>query len=103
MSDTLYLGWTTCNNQDVAERLALDLIERKLAVCVQIESIRSVYRHGGELQNESELRLEIKFTEPHAKAVEAYILANHPYTIPEWITIKAEHVSEKYAAWAQSL
>ncbi len=100
-TDTLYLGWTTCHDQDLAERLAYDLIERKLAACVQIESIQSIYRFEGELNNKSELRLCIKFTEQHLGSVEAYIQANHPYDTPEWVVVKAHHVSAKYLEWAK--
>jgi periplasmic divalent cation tolerance protein len=100
MCDALYLGWTTCHDEDVAERLAHDLIERKLAVCVQIESIRSIYNFGGALKNESELRLCVKCTEAKIKPIEAYIMANHPYEIPEWVVVQATHVSPQYLAWA---
>ena len=102
MSDALYLGWTTCHDEDVAERLAHDLIERKLSACVQIESIRSVYRYEGEVKLESELRLCVKFASAQLKSIEAYILANHPYEVPEWVVVQADFVSLKYQAWAKS-
>jgi periplasmic divalent cation tolerance protein len=101
MSDTLYLGWTTCHGHDVAERLASDLVERKLVACVQIESIQSIYRFEDELKNESELRLSLKFTEKNLHAVESYIHANHPYDLPEWVVIKIDHASAKYLQWAK--
>ncbi len=101
MSNDLYIGWTTCDNQDVADRLAHDIVERQLAACVKIESVHSVYRHDGELHHEAELRLCIKFTESKMQALEAYIQANHPYETPEWIVMKPVHVSDKYLRWAQ--
>ncbi|MGJ8651456.1 MAG: divalent-cation tolerance protein CutA [Opitutaceae bacterium] len=101
MNDDLYLGWTTCDNQDVADRLARDIVERQLAACVKVESVQSHYRFDGELHHESELRLCIKFTGSKTQALEAYIQANHPYETPEWIVIKPERVSEKYLLWAQ--
>lgn len=100
MSDTLYLGWTTCHDEDVAERLAYDLIERKLAACVQIEAIQSVYRYEGSLRKESELRLCVKFTAAQLKTIEAYLSANHPYETPEWVVVQADHVCPKYQQWA---
>lgn len=102
MNDTLYLGSTTCDNQDVAERLANALVERKLAACVQIESVNSIYIVNGELKNHPELRLSVKFLESNMKAIDAYMLANHSDDLGEWTVVKADHVSKKYLQWAQS-
>jgi periplasmic divalent cation tolerance protein len=101
MSNDLYIGWTTCDNQDIAERMAQDLVERGLAACVKLESVRSFYRYDNKIHNDSELRLCIKFTESKLDALSAYIHANHPYETPEWIVFKPEHVDPKYLRWAQ--
>ncbi|MGJ8653416.1 MAG: divalent-cation tolerance protein CutA [Opitutaceae bacterium] len=103
MNDDLYIGWTTCENQDVAERLADDIIERKLAACIKLESVRSIYRYDGEIHRDSEIRLCIKFTQSKMHTIEAYIQANHPYETPEWIVIKPTHVSKSYLTWAQAV
>jgi periplasmic divalent cation tolerance protein len=102
MNKTLYLGSTTCDNQDVAERLANALVERRLAVCVQIESIQSIYIVDGKLKNHPELRLSAKFLESNMKAIDAYRLANHSDDLGEWMAVKIDHVSKKYLQWAQS-
>lgn len=103
MSNDLFIGWTTCDNQDVAERLAYDIVERKLAACAKLESVRSIYRYNGETQRAYEIRLCIKFTQSKMQDMEAYILANHPYETPEWIVIKPSHVSKPYLTWAQDV
>ena len=103
MENDLFIGWTTCDNQDVAERLANDIVERKLAACVKLESIRSIYRYDGEIHQGSEIRLCIKFTQSKMYEMEAYIRANHPYKTPEWIVIKPTFVSKSYLKWAQDV
>jgi periplasmic divalent cation tolerance protein len=103
MNNTLYIGWTTCRNQDVAERLANDLVERKLAACVQIESIQSIYTEDERVVNQVGLRLTVKFLGVHLQQIKAYILANHPDAKAEWITVKAENVNTKYLQWVQRL
>jgi len=103
MNNTLYIGWTTCRNQDLAERLANDLIERKLAACVQIESIQSFYSDENEVVNHGGLRLTVKFLGDHLQQINAYIMANHPEAKTEWITTKAESVNSKYLQWVQSV
>ncbi len=54
---------TTVGLKDVADNLALRLVERRLAACVNIVGpIRSVYRWQGEIHNEAEYLLLIKTT-----------------------------------------
>lgn len=101
MSDELRLGLTTCDNEDIADRLALGIIDRGLAACVKIDhNVRSIYRYKGEIQDHSEIRLIVKFPARNAAALEAFILANHAYEVPEWIVLRPESVSQKYLDWA---
>ena len=103
MNNTLYIGWTMCRNQDVAERLANDLVERKLAACVQVESIQSFYSDGKEVTHHGCLRLTVKFLGAHLEQINAYIVANHPEANSEWYSVRAENVNAKYLQWVQSM
>jgi periplasmic divalent cation tolerance protein len=101
MSDELRIGLTTCDNEDIADRIALELVERGLAACVKIDpNVRSIYRYEGVIHDQSEIRLLIKFPYRNLKSIEAYIKANHPYAVPEWIVIRPETVGQKYLDWA---
>lgn len=101
MSEELRIGLTTCDNEDVADRIALVLVERGLAACVNIDhNVRSVYRYKGEVQDQSEIRLMVKFPARNADAIESFIKANHPYETPEWIVLRPESVCQKYLEWA---
>jgi periplasmic divalent cation tolerance protein len=101
MNDELRIGLTTCDNEDVADRLALGIIERGLAACVKIDAnVRAIYMYQGELQDHSEIRLMIKFPLRKAEALQAFIMANHAYEVPEWIVIRPESVCQKYLEWA---
>lgn len=100
MSDLL-IGWTTCDNSDVAERLACDMVERGLAACVQFnDEVRSVFKFEGAVQDCSECRLTVKFDADKLNALNAYLKANHPYDTPEWVVVCPQYVSEKYLKWA---
>ncbi len=100
MSDELRIGLTTCDNEDVANRLALGMIDRGLAACVKIDpNVRSIYRWKGEIQDHSEIRLMVKFPARNAEALEAFIKANHAYEVPEWIVLRPESVCQKYLEW----
>ncbi len=97
----LLIGWTTCDNSDVAERLAYEMVERDLVACVQInDEVRSVYKLEGAVHDCSECRLTVKFDAAKLDALNAYIKANHPYQTPEWVVMCPQYVSEKYLKWA---
>jgi periplasmic divalent cation tolerance protein len=99
----LLLGWTTFATRDEADKLARSLVEHRLAACVQIEGpITSVYPWNGQLARSEEFRLCVKFMADQAHKVENHILTRHPYETPEWITVRAENVSEKYLSWVKA-
>lgn len=101
MHDTLLIGWTTVDSEAAAQTLARGLVEQGLATCVQIDSgVQSVYRWEGKVQSECEWRLMVKFAAARSGEVLAYIEANHPYDVPEWVVVRAEQVAPKYLKWA---
>ena len=53
---------TTVGSADDARRLAGAAIAQRLAACVQIEAIESVYRWQGAVQHDAEWRLWFKTT-----------------------------------------
>lgn len=101
MEGSLLIGWTTVDSETVAESLAHGMVEQGLAVCVQIEdAVKSIYQWKGAAQSEREWRLMIKFTAAQSDRLSAYVEANHPYDIPEWIVVRADEVSPDYLQWA---
>lgn len=101
MTDTLLIGWTTVDSEAAAQALAKGLVESELAACVQIDAgVQSVYRWEDKVQSEREWRLMVKFAAARSSDVLAYIEANHPYDVPEWVTVRAEDVAPAYLKWA---
>ncbi len=99
----LKLGWTTLETREDALRLARELVEQRLAACVQVDGpLVSIYHWEGRLQESEEHRLVIKFLPEAAVAVEAWVLNHHPYQNPEWLVIEADTVAEKYLSWARA-
>ncbi|HVU24302.1 MAG TPA: divalent-cation tolerance protein CutA [Opitutus sp.] len=97
----VFIAWTTVARRDEAERLAADTIARGLAACVQIDGpVVSHYRWQGRAERAEEFRLTFKLPTDRLPALEAHVLAHHPYETPEWIVVRAEHVGEKYLSWA---
>ncbi len=99
----LMIGWTTVETREQADTLARDLVAQRLAACVQIEGpTTSHYRWNGKQEKTVEFRLCLKFLTEREPALSNWILSHHPYETPEWITVRAENVSEKYLSWVKS-
>jgi periplasmic divalent cation tolerance protein len=89
------------DSEAAAQALAKGLVESELAACVQIDAgVQSVYRWEDKVQSEREWRLMVKFAAARSSDVLAYIEANHPYDVPEWVTVRAEDVAPAYLKWA---
>ncbi len=94
---------STVPDRKTARRIARDLVEQKLAACVnQIGPIRSVYRWQGKLYDDPEYLLLIKTTRARAKALEKRIQKIHPYVLPEVIFATVSGGSGRYLNWIAS-
>jgi len=91
---------TTTPNLGEAETLAEKIVAAKLAACVQIlPPMTSVYYWEGKIQKEPEHLLLIKTLLEKFDDLEAFIKANHSYSVPEIVVIDAEKVSDGYLGW----
>ncbi len=98
MSTLLVL--TNLPDADSALTLATLLIEQRLAACVNILApCRSVYRWQDRIEAVSEVPLFIKTTTERYAALEAAILAHHPYELPEIVAVPVERGLPEYLAW----
>lgn len=89
---------TTVASQDEARALARGAVAARLAACVQIEPIESVYRWKGELAQEPEWRLSFKTATQNLPTLRAWVHANHPYELPQWLVLQAAS-SAAYQDW----
>lgn len=91
---------TTVAEASDAEKIAGELVERRLAACVQIQPVlKSFYRWEGKVQAEPELKLTIKTSAEAREACLAAIGELHPYDLPEIAGRPLAWVAEDYAAW----
>jgi len=91
---------TTIGSQELAEKLAQQLVERRLAACVNIVGpIRSVYRWKEKIEHEDEYLLLIKTTTAHAAQLQAAFKELHPYALPECVELAIDGGSEEYLSW----
>jgi periplasmic divalent cation tolerance protein len=95
---TLVLALTTEADQERAEALARALLERRLAACINLLPLLSLYHWQGRLERGQEVQLLIKTPEHQLAALEAAVRELHSYETPEWIYWPA-HCSAGYGAW----
>lgn len=89
---------TTVATPEDARKLARVVLAARLAACVQIEPITSLYPWEDRLCEEPEQRLTFKTLAPQLDGLRALVLANHPYTLPQWVVMQAG-ASPAYAGW----
>ena len=82
-----------------AAEIARVLVEERLAACVQLAGIRSLYCWHGRIADEPEELMLIKTRRPLAEAVIARIGELHSYETPEAVVIPVETGSPDYLSW----
>ena len=90
---------TTIDSPQRARAIATALVERKLAACVQISTIESVYSWQGAVQNETEYRVMAKTLADRYADVEAAIRELHSYDLPAIYALEVAEAFAPYAHW----
>ena len=98
---------TTLPDAESAGQLARELLDARLAACVNVLSpCRSLYRwrDSGEetdsVHEDGEVPLIIKTTAERYPALETFLRERHPYQLPEIIAIDVAAGLPDYLSWA---
>ncbi|WP_028448498.1 divalent-cation tolerance protein CutA [Chitinibacter tainanensis] len=92
--------WCNCPDEASATTLAQGLLAGRLAACVNLlPSVKSIYHWHDGVETSLEVPLMIKTTRAAYPALEAWLLAHHPYEIPEIIALPIVAGSASYLAW----
>ncbi len=90
---------TSCGSEAEAERIAAALVGERLAACVQMLPVTSVYRWQGAVERSTEVALHIKTRAALADAVVGRVRALHSYTLPELLVLPIAGGSPDYLKW----
>ena len=90
---------TTLPEQAAALALARTLVEDRLAACVQVVSLSSVYRWQGRVELAEEWGCHVKTTEARLEATLERIKAMHPYEVPELLILPVTGGDPSYLGW----
>jgi len=91
----LYSTVPPSRSADLAQRL----LEKKLAACVSITPVRSLYRWEGKSCDDEEHLLVIKTRRSLAETVIWALKAMHPYEVPEIIVLPVIAGHAPYLDW----
>lgn len=99
-AEQLIVVMVTVPDQATALSISRDLVERKLAACVNIlPNIISVYQWQGSIEQSEEVVLLIKSARPRYLELERAILDLHPYDTPEVLALPPAAGSVAYSHW----
>ena len=91
---------TTASSEEEAAKIAHELVERRLAACVNIvPKMTSVYRWQGKVEEAAEWLLIVKTTAAAFAEVRQTIAEIHSYEVPECICLVIEDGSPNYLQW----
>lgn len=89
----------TFPNAAKATEIARIIVSERLAACVNLQEVASIYSWKDELQNEAETLAIIKTTDERFEALKKRLVELHPYEVPEVIAMHVAGGHAPYLAW----
>lgn len=90
---------STAPSREVALALAKALVDRRLAACVNVIPCTSVYRWEGEVKEDDEVLMVIKTRRTYIDDIRDLFAKEHPYDLPELVSMEVEDGSAEYLKW----
>ena len=92
---------TTVPNQLLAEQIAKELLKRKLAACVSIKEIKSIYKWQGNIEENREFEITIKSLPENLNKLTLILKEKITYEVPELI-YKIFDSEDSYFKWIKN-
>ncbi len=99
MSKAYCVVLTTAASQEDAREIAESVLSKKLAACVQLLSIESMYSWKGEIAREDEVLLILKTRQELYAELEKTIVSVHKYETPEVVLLPVGNGLPAYLGW----
>jgi len=91
--------YTTCANMEEARKLGKLMIDQKVAACVDMWPIHSMYNWEGKFEDHEEAMLLITTLEARLQGVDAIISKNHSYSTPLVAGVDVRRINPEYREW----
>lgn len=94
---------STAGSPEEAARISRELVERRLAACVnRLPGATSVYRWQGAIEEASEVLLVVKTSAEKLEQLKAVLHELHSYEVPEFLVLEVSSGSQAYLDWLQA-
>ena len=93
----------TCATLEEARKIAREVVEKRLAACVNVvtHAVESFYTWEGKIENGSEYLLMMKTSEERLEELQKEVLRLHSYDTPEFIVVPVVGGSQAYLTWLE--
>jgi periplasmic divalent cation tolerance protein len=91
--------YITCKNMDEARAIAKAVIEKKVAGCVNIFPVQSIYQDDGGAKEVSEVSLLVKTSDSKVQDVEDLVRGLHSYKTPCIASLSLWRLNREYKEW----
>ena len=93
-----------CTFPDIksAKKLSKILLSKKLAACIHLQKIESLYIWQENIENAKEISVNIKTKLTNFSKIEKIIKENHPYKLPQVIAVEITKISPDYLSWIET-
>lgn len=91
--------YSTFPSKKEAKEIGERLVNKKLAACVNIFPVESVYVWNNKTVKDKEFAAIIKTKKENFKKIENFIQDHHSYTAPCILEIPIGRVTQKYLKW----
>ncbi len=91
--------YITAGNMDEARRIGKKLIEERLAACVNIFPISSIYRWKDNIEESNEFGVIVKTKTEKVKEIEKRVKQLHSYEVPCVLSFDVSEGSTEYLKW----
>lgn len=89
-----------CPTEQAAKDIGRHIMEKRMAACVNIlPRTSTMYYWKGQIQDASEILLLVRTKTSQIQRLTEYVLAVHPYEIPEILSFPIEDGSMSYLKW----
>jgi periplasmic divalent cation tolerance protein len=93
------LVYITAKDEEEASRIGKALVSEKLAACVNLHPIKSIFRWQGEINQEDEVALLAKTRAELANEVISRVKELHSYEVPCAIVLPLEKGNPDFLEW----
>ena len=90
---------STYPDQKTVKKTANELVKNRLAACVNISKISSIYSWKGKVENTTEFLAIFKTTQKNKNSLKKAIKKMHPYEVPEIAEIDVRSINQPYLKW----